>query len=96
MTRTDPRGTLWVEAGIGAATAVLTIWLFKDCMERCTGIKLPRDLKTCPPPPAGKTPHCLEYCFILANLLQGIGGLGEALATLATGIAAEVGGANER
>ena len=94
--RTDPKGTIWVEVGLGVGSAVVGIWLFKDCMERCTGVKLPRDPKTCPSPPAGRTATCLESCFSLVTLLQGLGGLGEALVTFITGVETEVWGVNEK
>jgi len=61
----DPTGEFLVPLAIGTGIvlAVGAVWLFKDCMERCTGKecgeidKEPKDLS-----------WCLSYCFGLANL----------------------------
>ncbi len=50
----------WVTAGVIVIYATAAIYLFKDCMERCTGTTLPRPPGTCPSPDA---PKCANGCI---------------------------------
>jgi len=50
ITRYDRTGKNWiVVVAVGAAIAVGAVMLFKDCMERCAGVKTSRE-PACPPP----------------------------------------------
>lgn len=76
----DPSGNSAAAAAGGVAVAVTYVWVFKICMEKCTGTKLPRDPNTCPAPSQRTTAQCFKYCFNLANMLGSVG-LGEGIST---------------
>ena len=68
VNRIDPHGKELAPI-LGAAIAGGVVWLFKSCMERCTGEHLPRNFKSCGPRSKKKFSKCLNYCFNLSNLL---------------------------
>jgi RHS repeat-associated protein len=87
---TDPKGE-WGLAAAGVGAAVGYVWVFKICMEKCTGTKLPRDPNVCPAPSHRTTAQCFKYCFNLANMLGSIG-LGEGISnSISTPIADQYG-----
>lgn len=62
----DPNGQ-WVVPVIVVVGAGGAVWLFKHCMEKCTGVKLPKR-SNCPPIANQKFSKCATYCFNLAHL----------------------------
>ena len=69
VNRTDPSGESWITPLIVVTYSVGAVYIFKDCMERCTHTKLPRDPNTCPPPDNMTIGTCAKLCINYAVLL---------------------------
>jgi RHS repeat-associated protein len=87
----DPEGKISVIEGvILGAYSVAAVVVFKDCMERCTQTRLPRDPNACEPP--RNWVKCAELCSRYALLLGfGADPLGSASSTIGQEISKRIG-----
>lgn len=72
---------------ISAGYVIGTIFVFKDCMERCTGTKLPRGPQ-CDRPDPKRFARCAKLCTTFAITL-GFGS--DPIGSLASGVGGAVG-----
>ena len=95
VNRIDPGAEFWqsIPPVVVVTYSVAAVYIFKDCMERCSHTKLPRDPNTCPPPEDRTFGKCAQLCFNYAVFVGfGADPLGSLSTSAGTAVGTKLGG----